>query len=202
MQASASEKGSDEMEHRRRPPFGGREGREPGEHRDRQVKSLKDISVTVWLTPQNASFFLKNGFLYIKHQEKEQRAFLCRQFPFELQWEFISVLDDEQQEIGIIRSLSLFEGEAEALIRRELARRYYAPVIQSIKQVKERYGFSYWKVTTAEGDVSFTLQDTFRSILHASEKRLVILDVDGNRFEIPDVDALDRKSYKKIELYL
>ena len=88
------------------------------------------------------------------------------------------------------------------LLYREIHRRYYAPVIRSIKQVKERYGFSYWKATTDEGDVSFTLHDTFRSILHAEEKRLVILDVDGNRFEIPNVDALDRKSYKKIELYL
>lgn len=188
------------MEHRRRPPRGG--GDDRGEHRDRPQKSLKDISVTVWLTPQNASFSYRNGFLYVTHGEKEQRAFLCRQFPFELQWEFISVLDSEQQEIGIIRRVADFEGETGKLICRELQRRYYAPVIRCIKQIKERYGFSYWKVTTDEGDVSFTLHDTFRSIVHAEEKRLVILDVDGNRFEIPNVDGLDRKSYKKIELYL
>lgn len=187
------------MEHRKRPPRGGARGGERGE---RPERSLKDISVTVWLTPENAAFFTKNGFLYIKYQEKEQRAFLCRQFPFEMQWEFISVMNDEQQEIGIIRSLDLFEGETRELLRLELERRYYAPVIKSIGQVKERYGFSYWKVTTEEGEISFTLHDTFRSIIHAEEKRLVILDVDGNRFEIPNVDALDRKSYKKIELYL
>lgn len=187
------------MEHRRRPPRGGGGDRE---RHDRPQKSLKDISVTVWLTPQNASFSYRNGFLYVTHDQKEQRAFLCRQFPFELQWEFISVLDDEQGEIGIIRRVSDFEGEAGELLCRELQRRYYAPVIRCIKQIKERYGFSYWKVTTDEGDVSFTLHDTFRSIIHAEEKRLVILDVDGNRFEIPNVDGLDRKSYKKIELYL
>ena len=68
--------------------------------------------------------------------------------------------------------------------------------------MKERYGFSYWKVKTEEGEVRFTLHDTFRSIIRAGEKRVILLDVDGNRFEIPDVDALDRKSYKKIELYL
>ena len=170
--------------------------------KEKKERSLKDISVTVWLTPENASFSMKNGFLYIQYQEKEQRVFLCRQFPFEMQWDFISVMDDERQEIGIIRSLSLFEGEMGELLANELKRRYYAPVIRTILQVKERYGFSYWKVVTDEGEVSFTLHDTFRSIVHAEEKRLIILDVDGNRFEIPDVDALDRKSYKKIELYL
>jgi hypothetical protein len=69
-------------------------------------------------------------------------------------------------------------------------------------EVKERYGFSYWKVQTDEGEVTFTLHDTFRSIVRASEFRVILMDVDGNRFDIPDVRELDRKSYKKIELYL
>ncbi len=165
-------------------------------------RTLAEIAVTVWLTAENASFFMKNGFLYIKHGEREERVFLCRQFPFELLWEFISVLDDEDREIGIIRRIEDFSGESEAVLRTELDRRYYAPVIESILQVKERYGFSYWKVKTGEGELSFTLHDTFRSIVHGGDRRLLLLDVDGNRFVIPDYEALDRKSYKKIELYL
>ncbi len=180
------------------PPHGGPDnGRK--EHKER---ALKDISVTVWLTPENAEFQLQNGFLYISHGEKTQRAFLCRQFPFELLREFISVLDEEQQEIGIIRRLDDFTGEAGELLTKELNRRYYTSVVLSILNVKERYGFSYWKVKTAEGELSFTLHDTYRSIVRAGEKRILFLDVNGNRFEIPDIDALDRKSYKKIELYL
>lgn len=167
-----------------------------------KTRTLAELSVTVWLTPDNTSFFLKNGFLYVRHGEREERAFLCREFPFEMLWEFISVLDEDQQEIGIIRRIDAFEGEAKELLVNELNRRYYAPVIEAILQVKERYGFSYWKVRTKEGNVSFTLHDTFRSIVRAEGNRLILLDVDGNRFEIPDAEALDRKSYKKIELYL
>lgn len=170
--------------------------------KEKKERTLQDISVTNWLTPQNASFFLKNGFLYIKHGEKEERAFLYRQFPFELEWEFLSVMDSEKQEIGILRELTSFDEETRALLTRELERRYYTPVIQRILSMKERYGFSYWKVKTADGEVSFTLQDTFRSMIHTGENRLLLLDVNGNRFEISDVTALDRKSYKKIELYL
>ncbi len=173
-----------------------------GRHEKKRERTLAEISVTNWLTPENSEFFIKNGFLYIKQGESEQRAFLCRQFPFELLWEFISVLDDSQQEIGIIRRLEDFAEEAHDLLVNELKRRYYAPVILRILQVKERYGFSYWKVCTAEGEVSFTLHDTFRSIIRSGERRLILLDVDGNRFEIPNAEALDRKSYKKIELYL
>ena len=168
----------------------------------REGKTLAELSVTVWLTPDNAAFFLKNGFLYVRHGEREMRAFLCREFPFEMLWEFISVLDEDQGEIGIIRRIDAFEGDARDLLINELNRRYYSPVIEEILQVKERYGFSYWKVRTPEGVVNFTLHDTFRSIVRADNNRLILLDVDGNRFQIPDAEALDRKSYKKIEPYL
>ena len=189
------------MEHRHMPPMGKRGG--AGErHAPQKERTLAEISVTVWLTPENASFALKNGFLYVKHGETEQRAFLCRQFPFDKLWEYVSVLDEEQCEIGIIRDVSAFDEDEKKLLCDELKRRYYAPTVQSILSMKERYGFSYWKVKTEEGEVRFTLHDTFRSIIRAGEKRVILLDVDGNRFEIPDVDALDRKSYKKIELYL
>ena len=187
------------MEKRTRSP---RDDRSHHGGKDKKERTLKEISKTLWLTSENASFFLKNGFLYIRLDEKEQRAFLCRQFPFEKLWEFISVLDDDKQEIGIVRDIQLFEGETRTLLETELRRRYYSPVVERILHVKERYGFSYWKVHTTDGDVSFTLHDTFRSIIHAGDNRLIFMDVDGNRFEIPNVEALDRKSYKKIELYL
>lgn len=168
----------------------------------KKERTLAEISETVWLTPENASFCLKNGFLYISLNGQEQRAFLCRQFPFELLWEFISVLDEDQCEVGIIRNIALFEGEVHSMLVNELEKRYYSPKINRILSMKERYGFSYWKVETPEGEMAFTLHDTFRSTVRVGEYRVILMDVDGNRFEIPDVRALDRKSYKKIELYL
>ena len=187
-----------------RPPFpGGPGGPFPGGRPDKgPARTLAELSVTVWLTPENATFYLKNDFLHIKTESYEGRAFLCREFPFELEWEFISVMNEEQAEVGIIKAVSLFADAGEDLLRTELARRYYAPVIDKIISVKERYGFSYWRVHTAEENVNFTLHDTYRSIIRATGGRIVMLDVNGNRFEIPNVEALDRKSYKKIELYL
>ena len=57
-----------------------------------------------------------------------------------------------------------------------------------------------WKVD--EGEITFTMQDTFRNIIHVSEEKKIFNDVDGNRFVIENVHALDRKSFRKIELYL
>ena len=92
--------------------------------------------------------------------------------------------------------------EDSTLLREELERIYYTPKIRRILSMKERYGFSYWQVDTDDGEVSFTVQDTFRNLLRIGEDRVAVFDVDGNRFEIESLLALDRKSYKKIELYL
>lgn len=120
--------------------------------------------------------------------------------------EYISVLDRDKKEIGFIRSLDDFDEPARGMLLHELEAKYYTPKIKKIYSVKERYGFSYWKTECEFGEKSFTLQDTFRSIIRShladGTERVFILDVDGNRYEIENVEALDRQSYKKIELYL
>ena len=176
-------------------------GRKHSVHRERE-RSLEEISTTVWLTPENASFALRNGLLYLTLDGKETRVTLRRAFPFDTLWEFISVLNEEEDELGIVRDLAVFAEEEQNILREELERRYYSPKILKILSFKERYGFSYWRVQTAEGEIRFTLHDTYKSLVRVSEKRVILLDVDGNRFEIPDLTALDKKSYRKIELYL
>ena len=164
--------------------------------------SREELTHTLWLTPENASFIRKNGLLWLRLNGEEIRVSLRRNFPLEELWSFLSVLNEKEEEVGMIRDLSLFGQEAQTLLRAELERRYYAPVILRILSLKERFGFSYWKVVTADGKMEFTLRDTYKSLVRLDEKRIFVLDVDGNRFVIPDVTALDRKSYRKIELYL
>ena len=187
------------------PPFGGPRGTSDNggdRRRPHKERPLEEIMKTVWLTPENAAFERRNGLLWLTLDGKQTRVSLRRDFPFDELWNFISVLGEEEEEVGMIRSVTDFGEPDAALLREELERRYYSPKIEKIDSLKERYGFSYWKVKTAEGDLEFTLRDTYKSLIRTDAKRVVILDVDGNRFEIPDLDALDRRRYRKIELYL
>ncbi|MCI8388003.1 MAG: DUF1854 domain-containing protein [Clostridiales bacterium] len=151
-------------------------------------------------TPENKN--LPDG----KVEKILDRIFLSRAFPFDMPYEYISVLDKDKKEVGFIRSLDDFDEPEKQLLMQELKTKYYTPVIKRILSVKERYGFSYWKTECEFGEKSFTLQDTFRSIIKSQRpdggERIFILDVDGNRYEIPSIEDLDRQSYKKIELYL
>ncbi|MBR6513898.1 MAG: DUF1854 domain-containing protein [Clostridia bacterium] len=158
----------------------------------------------VRLDKNNSSFGMKNGFLCAKKDDEGyDRVFLHRTFPFDKPWEYISVIDPDNNEIGIIYSISDYDAKTEELLRTELCRKYYEPRVKSIVSLKERYGFSYWVIITEEGRrVSLTMQDTFRNIIRIGDDKAVLLDVDGNRFVIESISGLDKKSHRKIELYI
>ncbi len=182
-----------------------------------KTTALKDVVSITYITKENSIFKKEGDFLSLKVTLPEgigfdggptggekyfSRIYLHRSFPYEHHYSFISVLDHDNVEIGLISDISDFDDDVADLLRRELDRKYYAPVITKILSVKERYGYSYWEVLSGDRHLSFTIRDTFRSIIKVSPEHIFITDNDSNRYEITDVEALDRKSYKKIELYL
>ena len=167
-------------------------------------RPVKENPNSVQISKENASFSMKNGFLFMAcpKDAEPRRVLLHRDFPFDHPWSYISVLSTDNVELAFLQNVDLFEGEEKEIIVRELERKYYTPSIKKILSVKDRFGFSYWDVETESGKVTFTLQDTFKSISRAGENKLFFSDVDGNRFVIENIEALDKKSHKKIELYL
>lgn len=130
------------------------------------------------------------------------RVLFHRAFPYEKPDQFISVQDEEGREYGIIKNLADFNGEDRAIIDEALHRKYFCPEIKKINKLEEQFGYSLWEIETDVGTLEISLKDTFGSIIRISDTYLVIVDVSGNRYILPDVTALDRKSYRKIELYL
>lgn len=191
----------------RQPPshwmhFHGDENRGGMREKRRPERSLAEIAVTVWLSPENVVFSLRNGLLYATVNGEERRVTLFRQFPFDLLWEYISVLDEDMREVGIIRDIAAFDEQTRSLLEKELKKRYYTVIVTAILSVKEQFGSSYWQVQTEEGMIKFTLRDTMRSISSVNGSRVFFTDVDGNRYEIPDLSVLDVKSRKSLELYI
>lgn len=169
------------------------------------LSDLKELESALSLTPEKTSFFLsQNGLLMasIPEADYEGRVFLARAFPFKTADEYISVQNEEKEEIGMIRVLSDFDKETVEILKQELDRKYFAPKISKIVKLSARFGMSYWDCETDHGLLSFTVKDTGRSILRAGEDRVFIVDHDGCRYEIPSLAQLDKKSLGKIEMYL
>lgn len=184
-------------------------------------ENFLELAEITYLTEENTRFYkTKNGFPAMeavipklgddlesnddKTPVKQDfgRVFFHRCFPFESPDEYISVLNKDGRELGLILKLSELSEESQAIIRAELDRKYLCPKIQKILSLKEKLGYSFWEVATDKGLMSFSMYDTYRNIAKVGGNALIMTDVDGNRFKIDDYSKLDRKSYKKIELYL
>ena len=174
--------------------------------------ALHDVVAITYITNDNAMFESCNDFIKMTlttsndqgetETKTYERIFLHRAFPFDYPYSYISVLDSDSKELGIIADIDVLGAENARMLKAELDRKYYTPVIRQILSVKDKFGYSYWKILSDEGELSFTCRDTFQSLMKAGGARIFVNDIDGNRYEIPDVEQLDRKSFKKIELFL
>ena len=166
------------------------------------------------LTPENARFTRSKGGMIsleidgAEGKESFERVIVLRSFPVSAPDEFLSVREPNTKkkgrgaEIGMIRRLADFDEDTRALINEEMALRYFTPEIKKILSVKEKFGYSYWEAETTAGKVSFILNNPFGSIRVLEDKRVYIADMDGNSFVIPNPEALDRASYRRIEIYM
>lgn len=166
-----------------------------------EMEGLQAFVDLTYLDPNTAKFSRSpGGFLRLELGDQTYpRVSLFRTFPFSHKDEYVSVRDMDGREIGIIENLTDFPADIVAAFHEELERRYFAPVVTRIKSLKEEFGYAYWEVETDSGPRRFTVRDMQQNLLLLGPEHILIVDVDGNRFDIPDYTKLDPASRKYIE---
>ena len=180
-----------------------------------EEKDLFAHRISIDLTPENAKFTPSGGNLISLEVRQPdgtveffERIVPVHAFPVSSPNEFISIREPDTQlkgrgsEIGMIRRLSDFPEDVSALIADELSRRYFTPAIKKIHSFSEKFGYCYWDVTTAAGRVEFIMNNPTSNIRTLEDGRVFMYDIDGNCFTIEDPKALDKHSYRKVEVYL
>lgn len=159
-----------------------------------------------FLTGENAEFTrTPGGFIALKTGDKEYaRVGVYLTFPLTNPEEFISIreTDEKAKEIGLIESMDKFPREQQEMLREQIKLRYFMPVITKILDVKDEYGYAYWNVVTTFGACRFTTQLSGDVVIHLSDSRLLVTDIDGNRYEIPDFYQLGVMERKKLDLFI
>ena len=160
-----------------------------------------------YLNSQNSTFLrTEGGFVSLDYNEKHyDRVQVFRTFPFTGKDLFISIreADEKAKEIGVIYDLNKdVEKETREMLLEQMALRYFTPIITKIKNVKEEYGFAYFDVDTDHGACKFAIHMSGNAVIHLTDTRLLITDLDENRFEIPDIRKLTGKELKQIGLFL
>ncbi|MBQ7922925.1 MAG: DUF1854 domain-containing protein [Clostridia bacterium] len=167
------------------------------------------------MTPENTWFSKSVGGLIsakIINAEGEEeffeRVIIRRSFPISAPDEFLSVREPDTKkngrghEIGMIRNIHIFDKDTVDLLNAELDIRYFTPEITHIYSCKEKFGYSYMEAETSAGRVAIVLNNPFYNIRSLEDGRVIINDMDGNCFVVPDPKKLDRHSLKFIEVYI
>lgn len=167
-----------------------------------------DLSVAAsmnYLTSDNTVFTKTKGrMLTVKVNDEEYHGvYLHCSFPHTNNRVYISIRTGENKEIGMIKSMDDdFPKDVVALLEEQIKIRYFAPEITKVNGIKEEFGYSYWDAETSAGSCEFTVRNGGGNVKMVTERKLLIIDVYGNRFVIADIKELSEKEYRLVEMYI
>lgn len=169
-------------------------------------KESEELLQMRFLTKENARFSrTEGGFVSLQTGGREYpRIGVYLTFPLTMPEEYISIreADEKAKEIGIIEKLSALEKDQQEMIREQIRLRYFMPVITKVLDVRDEYGYAYWNVMTSFGACRFTTRMSGDTVIFLGESRLMVTDIDGNRYEIPDFYKLSVQERKRLDLFI
>ncbi|NLA76540.1 MAG: DUF1854 domain-containing protein [Clostridiales bacterium] len=157
-----------------------------------------------FLNPADCCFYINShGFIGMRLNETDYtRVKLTRAYPYTEPFAYIGVSDTDDKEIGMLKNAEELSAEQFSLVRRELESRYFCPVITEITSFKEKMGHFYFEVKIGEHKMNFAVKDISRNVRTLPDGVILIFDMDGNRYSIPNLEDFDSKTRRKIEPFL
>lgn len=136
----------------------------------------------------------------------EERSYptvkLFQASPLSMPGRYIALQNGKGEEIVMVESLADFVPETREIAEEEIRRRYLTAKIEAITNIRTEFGVTYWHVRTDKGDRDFVVQSLSESCVWLSDTHILIIDVDGNRFEIVDQTHLDSVSQSCLDSVL
>lgn len=162
-----------------------------------------------WLMPEHARIHLGNHnalHVTVTNERIYSGVFALRCMPVRDPNRYISLRyhdsENREQEIGLIRNLNDWPGEARQLIEAALSRRYLLHVVQRIASIKQFHNYLEFEVETDHGLMKFIMRYTGSAAIDYGATGKLLIDVEENRFVIPDVSQLASKERAMFERYV
>jgi ATP-binding cassette subfamily B protein len=114
----------------------------------------------------------------------------------------VSDIDGQEREVGIVRHLDRWPAECQSLLRAALERRYFLRRITGIDDIRLEYGYLNFHVRTDQGPSQFTMRWTQSQAQDFGTNGKVLLDLEDNRFLVPDIGALPRRDRELLQRYI
>ena len=136
-----------------------------------------------------------NGQLTVIHGETSVTVRVCRCFPWTQSNRYISLRDDKDHEVALIKDLHELDVKTREVLEQALIEAGFVMEIISIESLLEVFEIRNWKVQTVQGARTFqTEMDVWPRTL--PNGGFLIKDVAGDLFYIAEPGALNEKSQK------
>lgn len=120
-------------------------------------------------------------------------AVIMRCYPQTQPDEWISICDGSSKEVCLLETMRHMKPDSRRLIEEYLTDRYFVPMIEQLKSVSVSAGILALDVVTNRGVETVFVKDFAQNIRRLTVYHLVITDIEGNRYDIPDKRKLDPK---------
>lgn len=134
--------------------------------------------------------------------ERFERLEPRRLFPITGVTKYITLLNEDGDEIAVIRDLATLPKEERDTIASCLDEYYHIPKIERITGSEEKFGVIKFFCETDRGSVTIEVRNIVHQIKLQYGMRVLMRDNDDNRYEIPDINTLDKLSKKLLDDYL
>ena len=161
------------------------------------------MSDRIYVTDKDSITVCENNLVTLTLECGESLDYLepRRLFPVSRESEYITLLDKDGKERALIRSLGELNESSRDVIASSLDSYYLVPEITRVIDIVQKYGNIRWHCESDRGELKF---DVLRGndIKYTPDGRVRIRDSNDNRYVIPDLRQLDKKSRAKLTIYL
>jgi hypothetical protein len=147
------------------------------------------------LDPKTLRFSRHGAWVRLELDDITHRTVtIARIFPLTEPNRFLSIRDSANAEIGVLTDPDALDAASRECVLAELHRRYLCPRILRIVKITERFGTVDWSIKTDRGPRQFATRDLRENVVRLAGGRFLISDIEGNRFDVPDIHQLDATS--------
>ena len=125
-----------------------------------------------------------------------------RLFPLSGLEKYITLLDEEGIDRAIIRDVRTLMPSERKIIEDCLAEYYLIPRVTKINDIEEKYGVVTLDTETDRGHAKIEIRNILHGMKLLYNSRVLLRDGNDNRYEIPDLMQLDKRSRQLIDSYL
>ena len=159
-------------------------------------ESPAEAAELVFLDVKKLRFFKRGATLRLTVEEDRShlKVSVLRAFPLSEPDRFFSVQDGANKEVGMIIDPGELSNANRKLVHEDLERRYLLPAVKRILTAKERFGTVDWEMETDRGVRKLTTRNLGENVQRPAPGRIILSDVDDNRYDIRNIDELDLNS--------